>query len=185
MAILILKVNPAGSFFPPSRQCWSWRVHNCLIYTGTKLFPGLPHLSIKSFISMTFCFSLNQTSLSLLSTAVHVCVLTMWWFSPGVTAIKSCCKSLCGHGRNIRWSNMIFVSFFGKKTYFCSWCSMTHTSARNSPAATAFQRNGSGETRLWAIVQFMVLRLWDSQDSRDSETPDNLRENDATLVLWW
>ena len=128
MAILILKVNPAGSFFPPSRQCWSWRVHNCLIYTGTKLFPGLPHLSIKSFISMTFCFSLNQTSLSLLSTAVHVCVLTMWWFSPGVTAIKSCCKSLCGHGRKIRWSNIIFVSLFGKNiflqlmqhdSYFC------------------------------------------------------------------
>ena len=57
---------------------------------------------------------------------------------------------------------------------------MTHTSARNSPAATAFQRNGSGETRLWAIVQFMVLRLQGSQDSRDSETPDTLREHDVT-----
>ena len=30
------------------------------------------------------------------------------------------------------------------------------------------------------IVQFMVLRLQGSQDSRDSETPDTLREHDVT-----
>ena len=39
---------------------------------------------------------------------------------------------------------------------------------------------GQNQYSNWAIVHIMVLRLQGSQDSRDSETPDTLREHDVT-----